>query len=253
MKRTIVLLSHNRPIQDKTRECINALTRAGGAFLVQSGCADVALARSFALTSACNTLRQLNEQNARRMPPANIHPSAEALWKPPPPRDTVLMVDDDMVFTVDQAQELVTHARATGIAASAIYATTLATVAATRLPALGPDRWLTGLGLLAIPSQLLLELERDSESFTLYDQTHTAFTWSRAEGGAWMSEDYTLCKRLGGVHLLPIGVGHLKTFPIYPDEETIASIRDGRPLQGEPDPAQMAHLTDADVAKVGAL
>ncbi len=234
MKRTIVLISHNRPIQEGTRQCLGQLTHAGAAYLAQSGCADVALARSVALTAACHTLRQLNEHHLSSIT-----------------RDTVLMVDDDMVFTLDQVQQLVTHARETGVAASAMYATTLGTLAATRLKRAEHDagaeqRWCTGLGLIAIPARLLLELERDSEPFIFTNdrRTHTAFTWSKAEGGEWWSEDYTFCRRLGGVHLLPIGVGHLKTIPIYPDDETIAAIAEGRRLLGELDPTQLDHVEE---------
>lgn len=247
MKRTLVLVSYNRPIQERTREALAHLTRAGAGYLTQSGCADVALARSVALTGACNALRQLNEQ----------HPSS--LNHHTKNRDTLLMVDDDMVFTLEQAQTLVDHSRATGVPASAMYATTLGTLAAARFKTMqhdagGPQRWLTGLGLIAIPAHALLELERDSEtfSFTTDQKKHTAFTWSKAERGEWWSEDFTLCRRLGGVHLLPVGVGHLKTIPLYPDESTIAAIRDGKPLEGEADSTQLERVDHTTLSAEGA-
>lgn len=223
MKRTIILLSHNRPIQEGTLHSLQELRQAGAAYLAQRGTADVALARSIALTAACEALRE--------------HRS----------RDMILMLDDDMLCTVDQAQTLVDHARETGVAASAMYATTIGTLAATKLPTPEGEaqRWVAGLGTLAVPAALLLELERKSDPFTFSSdkKKYTAFTSSRAENGEWWSEDYTLCRRLGGVHLLPIGVGHLKTIPIYPDEETIAAIATGRPLLGELDSTQLDHVT----------
>jgi len=230
MNRTIVVLSHNRPIQDATRECLGALTRAGAAYLTHYGTADVALARCYALSEACNALRMFNEQVAGITP-----------------RDTILMVDDDMLFSIDQAQALVDRSRETGVAASAMYATTMATVAAARIA--GTDRWLTGLGLLAIPAGALLELERDSESFAVKDKRYTQFTWSKVDRGAWFSEDFTLCQRLGGVYLLPIAVGHLKVLPIYPDDETIAAIRENRPIVGDANPEQLKHITQSKAGK----
>jgi len=161
------------------------------------------------------------------------------------------MVDDDMLFTVEQAQELIDHARTTGVPASAMYATTAGTLAATRAKVADPSerpRWYTGLGLMAVPAWRLLELALRSERFKIWDdREHIGFTWSKAEGGEYWSEDYTLCKRFGGVHLLPIGVGHLKTIPIYPDETTITAIREGRRLLAEPNPRVLEHIEDPDM------
>jgi hypothetical protein len=234
MNRTIVVLSHNRPIQDRTRACIAALTHAGAAFISHYGTADVALARCYALSAACSAVRSLNDT-------LRAHLSEEAYKASS--RETILMVDDDMEFTLEQAQALVTHSRVTGVPASAVYATTMATIAATRIDA--TDRWLTGLGLLAIPAGVLIALELVSAEFTIRDQSFRQFTWSKSSRGAWFSEDYTLCQRLGGVHLLPIAVGHLKTIPIYPDAETIDAIRENRRIVGDADPAQLEQLTQS--------
>lgn len=234
MNRTIVVLSRNRPMLDRTRHCVHELMRGGALFLEQSGTADVALARCDALTSACETIRRQNE--------------VADLMKP---RDTVLMVDDDMLFSIDQAQALVQHSRETGVASSAMYATLSSTLAATRIG--GTDRWLTGLGLLAIPVGALLALERDSETFKMGgERVYTAFTWSGPEKEAWYSEDYRLCQRLGGVYMLPIAVGHLKVLPIYPDDETIAAIREDRRIMGEPDRELLEHIRVTH-SKVGGL
>lgn len=213
MKNTVIIVSHNRPIADLTLQAIKELAGAGALFLRQQGTTDVTLARNLALSGTCIQLRA------------------------DPSRDTVLMVDDDMVFTVEQAQELVDYSRGFCVAASAMYATAQTTLAATRLqtPAGKVQRWVTGLGLLAIPALALLELEQRSEPFITSGRTNYGFTWSMASGGQYWSEDFTLCRRLGGVHLLPLAVGHLKMWPLYPDDHTVESIRTGRALPGMPE------------------
>lgn len=236
MKRTIITCSYNRPIQDDTMRAISQLLQRGAAYVPQKGVADVTLARNMALTGACAGLRKLNTELRKQLtdhianPGFEFHPSREFDARR---RDMILMVDDDMQFQPDQAQELVNHARCTGVAASAMYATLASSLAASAMDvqrAGEPRRWLTGLGLIAIPAVLLLELERDSERFEMLNGTNVAFTSSGAKNGRWMSEDFTLTERLGGVHLLPIAVGHLKTIPIYPDAATVELIRAGKPL-----------------------
>lgn len=220
MKRTIVVISYNRPIQEPTRALLGDLMKQGVAVVTQNGCADVALARNLALTGACQAYRQLLEKAGPDTPA----------------RDTFLMLDDDMLFTLDQVQTLIEHTRETGVAASAMYATAVGTLAAMRLREPidnEAQRWVTGLGMLAIPAALMLELEQRSETFPLKKGRHTAFTCSAMFEGHWYSEDYTLTRLLGGVHLLPMAVGHLKTIPIYPDAETVGLIRDGKRLPGD--------------------
>lgn len=226
MRSTIVVCSYNRPIQEQTRAVIAALTSSGAAYIPQTGSADVTLARNWALTGACVGLRKLNSTLAEARKTSQAGKGTRADF------DTILMVDDDMLFEVDQAQELINYTRAHAVAASALYATMNGGVAG--IPIATPigetQRWLTGLGLLAIPSWALLKLEEASERFQTLDGTKVAFTSSICRGGKWFSEDFELCHRLGGVHLLPIAVGHLKTIPIYPDDETVRRVREGLPL-----------------------
>jgi hypothetical protein len=220
VKNTIVVVSTNHEMQRVTRERIGQLRRAGAQYVEQVGCSDVALARCLSLTGACNALRLLNQ-------PDNLESFDRA------PFDMILMVDDDMQFDVDQAQELVNHARAHVVPASAAYATLNGTLAASPIDEGLHARqlWKVGLGLVAIPATLLLALEQRSPRFELQNGIFSGFTSSAARAdGQWWSEDFTLSERLGGVHLLPIAVGHLKTIPIFPDEETINSIRNGVPL-----------------------
>lgn len=229
MKSTIVLCSHNRPIHAATHAAIAALCAAGAGFLEQTGATDVSLARNLALSGACEAVRTQACRSPARL--------AELV---------VLMVDDDMVFSVPDAEQLVQYARRSGVAVSAMYATTMGTLAAMRMrtPEGAPQLWATGLGMLAIPATMLLELEGRSESFKFLGRTHYGFTWSHAERGNYWSEDFTLCRRLGGVHLLPIAVGHMKMVPLYPDDETIACIAEGRWLPGDVDEKILEHLAD---------
>jgi hypothetical protein len=195
--------------------------------MAQAGITDVTLARNLALSAA------VNARSSRRGGDF----------------DMVLMVDDDMVFSWEQASQLVNHARLRNVAASAMYGTTMGTLAATRLKS-GPgedQRWATGLGLLAVPMRLLLDLAERSEQFDFNGTKNWGFTWSLAHGGNYWSEDFTLCRRLGGVHLLPIAIGHLKTIPIYPDEETVQCVREGRRLVGEL-ANMLDHVEDGDLA-----
>ena len=222
MNRTIVICSYNRPIQAQTQELINRMVKVGAAYVPQTGSADVAMARNFALTGACRAYRHLNKLIAE----------AAAAGKPTRERfDTILMVDDDMLFELEQAQELLEHVRSSGVAASALYATMNGGIAALpwqhQTEPNGDSRWLTGLGLLAIPAEHVLRLEADSERFPSLNGEQVAFTSSQCRGGKWYSEDFELCRRLGGVHLLPLAIGHLKTIPIYPDEETVRRIASG--------------------------
>lgn len=206
MKKTIVVLSTNRAIEYKTRDSIKRLTAAGAAFVEHTGApADVACARNIALTLACALLRQHAE------------------------RDVLLCVDDDMEFSIETAQALVDSTRADGIGAGAVYATLAATIAAVPMPHV-PGRYLCGLGLLALPREPMLELERTSESFRMAPppaETHRAFTWCGPDGnGSWIGEDYRLCLRLGGVRLLPLGAGHIKKQTLWPDAATLELVRE---------------------------
>lgn len=231
MKNTVLVCSYNRPMQESTRKILQELTRAlpgdtrGAAYISQTGCADVALARNVALSGAMRAVRQLGD------------------------RDVVLMVDDDMLFTRAQAQALVDEARASQVPCAAMYATTMGTLAAVRVHVEGAteQRWLAGLGLLALPVKSLLILEEHSRTFKLQEEErHTEFTWSAVDDadGNWYSEDYTFCRRLGGVRLLPIGIGHLKTIPLYPDDTTIEAVAHGRwhELAGDPDPRALKDI-----------
>jgi hypothetical protein len=205
MNKTIVLISSNRGMEPETRALVSTLQRAGGLLLLETGSADVAYARNRGLSFACEALREYTE------------------------RDTVLMIDDDMSFSGETAQLLVDRSRELGIAVSGAYATKTSKLAGCRWPE-APGRWLVGLGGIAIPRALLLSLEAASVSFESAGRFLSQFTWCSAENGGWVAEDYRLSKRLGGVHLEPVGLGHVKKGELWPDDETIAAIAKGEVL-----------------------
>lgn len=200
MKRTLIVMSSNREVEMRTQDSLAALQRAGGLLLVERGSACVAFARCRALSLACELLQGAHAD-----------------------RDVVLMVDDDMEIELETAQKVVDAARSSGVASSAAYATVASRLAGTRWRE-RPDRWLVGLGCLAIPTPLLLELEQESASFEMNGKAYSEFTWTGAEKGEWIGEDYRLSQRLGGVNLLPLAVGHIKKWRIAPDQETLNEI-----------------------------
>jgi len=196
MKSTLVVMSSNREPEKQTRNTLQSLAKLGAMVLMETGSADVAFARCRALSWACEKLREY------------------------PARDVVLMLDDDMEVPAETALALADKARELGRACSAVYATLTAKVAASRWPG-HPGLWLVGLGCIAIPRALLLALEQRSQSFELDDRSYRAFTWSGPENGSWIAEDFRLSINLGGVHLCPLPVGHIKKGALWPDDETI--------------------------------
>ena len=197
MKNTIVVMSSNREMERQTAESLTELAKLGAIRLLESGSPDVAFSRCRALSWTCDQLRE--------------HPE----------RDMVLMVDDDMVIAGETAQIVVEQSRRLQIPCSAAYTTVNAMLAAERLPT---GLWLAGLGCLAIPRAVLLDLEQRSESFENSGVVYSAFTWCGPENGKWIAEDFRLCRRLGGVKLLPVMVGHVKKWELWPDDEAMAGI-----------------------------
>lgn len=202
MRHTLLLISTNREMEQETRQVVQLCSQSGAQVMIESGSADVAYARNRALSFACDTLRNR------------------------PELETVLMVDDDMAFQLADAQRLIDRSRELVQAVSGVYATKTAHLAAQRWPE-KPALWLVGLGCMAVPRVLLLELEQRSESFLTGTRRLYEFTWCRAEAGSWVAEDYRLSMRLGGVHLEPVALGHVKKGVLWPDEETIEAIEKG--------------------------
>ena len=206
MKNTIVVVSSNRELEKQTKQTLQGLADLGALLLMETGSADVAFARCRALSWTCEKLREY------------------------PDRDIVLMLDDDMEVPAETAQTLADKARELGRACSAVYATLTAKVAAARWPG-HPGLWLVGLGCVAIPRALLLELEERSESFEVNGRFYSAFTWSGPDNGNWVAEDFRLSINLGGVHLCPLAVGHIKKGALWPDDETLEQLAGGSPAE----------------------
>jgi hypothetical protein len=207
-KRLLVCSSYDG-VSQQTQRGINECLKQGWATYIQTGCADVALARNIALTAILDQVPD-DDQNA------------------------ILMVDDDIVFTLQDAERICAMACDTGQAVSAIYPTADGRMAAMRLKpkhAETEPMFLTGLGFLAIPANCFHELVEDSEQTTHAGKQLVVFTWtapanwderqSYENTSMWLSEDYRLTLRLGGVLLAKLGVGHLKEVPLYPDKETL--------------------------------
>jgi hypothetical protein len=47
--------------------------------------------------------------------------------------------------------------------------------------------------------------------------------------GEWLPEDFWFCHHFGGVVLLPVGIGHIKPMPLWPDERMLREIMQYRP------------------------
>ena len=213
MSKRMVVCSSYKGVSQQTQSGLNECMKAGWASYIQTGCADVALARNIALTTILDRV-------------------------PDDPDHALLMLDDDIVFGVQDAENVCAMACETGVPVSAIYPTADGRMAAMRLVPGFDDReqmYLTGLGFLAIPGNCLHGLLSESEKTTHAAKPLIVFTWTgpasveeksgHKNTDMWLSEDYRMTLRLGGVLLAPIGVGHLKHVPLYPDGETLERFR----------------------------
>lgn len=213
MRDLLIVTSSNRAIERECWDSVNALVKLGARHVRQAGAADVTFARNQALSMACEGIRSVQ---------------ATA------PFETVLMVDDDMVFDVKAVAELARESKARGVPCSAVYVTI------NQIPAAqfwkkaedGKNLWLVGLGLVALPVPALLKLEQASPQFR-YRKTAEApvqmfreFCTSGVVNGEWLSEDFSLCKNLGGVHLLSVEAGHRKVLDLWPNERTLKELAD---------------------------
>lgn len=201
-KNVALVCATNRPMAPEARASIDRLRDLGVAYLEQRGFTDVALARNVSLTRAVGLIGQ----------------------------EYVLMVDDDIVFTPDQAEELLSAVHPAN-PCSGVYVMPDGYIAA--IPTHRANRWLTGLGFFGVRRSQLADLARRSELCRLRPGDFIAFTWSGpgshgGQLGQWLSEDFRLCARLGGVSLLPIGVGHVKSRVLMPDADTLEHVARGQ-------------------------
>lgn len=195
MRGVIVVYSTNRPVERETYATLLALGKAGADIIEQVGSPDVVLARNVALNLVVERLWQDSE------------------------RDVVFMVDDDMIFPLELAQDLVDAARATGDPVSACYVDTRGRIAAQPYH---DGKFLVGLGCLAVPAKKLLDLFKRSRKLEIHGALDMReFTWSgrSEEAIEYVTEDFRLCMRLGGARLLPLPAGHIKKRVLFPTQE----------------------------------
>jgi len=199
----IALLCSTRfGLRSETQQCVRALVNRGVRDLVLDGLTDVALARNCGLSAAAELTRTHRDI---------------ALW---------LMVDDDMMWTLEAAEQIVDAAMASGRPTSAVYVTDQGAPAVTTEPG-----WAvcTGLGFFALPSARLLQLYDESPErlgvggrnpFRVFVQCGIY----PSEAAPWHSEDYWLCERLGNVDVQPVAVTHIKTARLSPDQTTVQDV-----------------------------
>lgn len=220
MDRTLIVCASHTGVRLRTQACMEELQRHGARLLTVTGIADVALARNAVLTAALNAKTGA---------------------------DVFLLVDDDMVWQLAAAAKVVGLARSTGEAWSAAYTTQDGHLAAT------PLEWndqradglrMVGLGFCAVPVAKLEALAKELGTVlgsVNSEERVVPFCECRVVVPAhdniarWCSEDYWLCRALGGVRLAPhVSVGHLKLIDLWPDAETVNKIAEGLPLATEP-------------------
>jgi hypothetical protein len=203
MNRTIVLcVSWKGPI-DQTSKLIDQLTNRGAGKLIHTGVTDVSLARNLGFQALLDAL------------PAQAG------------HDTLLLLDDDIEPTWEDADRLVMLSRRMQAPVSGVYGTAGGVVAARYL---GPDAsppWLVGLGFLALPLVLLRQLAARLPELTHARKKFRPFCSTGihpAEPSTWTSEDFWFCRELGGVHMAPIPAKHWKTLPIVPPESELEKV-----------------------------
>lgn len=147
--------------------------------------------------------------------------------------DTILAIDDDMVFHAKDIVDLVDHSRQTGELCTGVALSQEGKLTARPLEPLviipgAPLRWLTGLASMAIPRHRMVRV-RDSlpvvGGIVEWCQTgeHASYP------GEWFPEDFWFCHHFGGVVLLPVAIGHIKPMPLWPDERMLREIMGYRP------------------------
>jgi len=184
-------------VNARTRAAIEACEKLGAKRLGVEGVSDVAAARNILLTQAVQLGHGL---------------------------DVLLLVDEDMLFTVEQATTVATAARESQQAVSGTYITNAGKLAHTPRD---DGLWLSGLGFLAVPMPLMQRLATALGLVQgLNGMQFIPFCQSRVKEGSrrWFSEDYWFCDSLGGVRLLPVPIKHLKVVELSPDPRQLERV-----------------------------
>jgi hypothetical protein len=196
MKSVLVLVTTHRGLSDETYESI--LRLGTDAIMKSKGGACIDLARSRALDQAVEALKQYEQF------------------------DTVLMVDDDMVFGLAEAQATVDESRQYCHPVSARYATQGGKLCAVNV---GTPLYFTGLGFMAVPRKWLFAV---AESLAVLGGIRR-WCWTGEVlpefPDTWCSEDFVFCSHFRdergsrGVRLGRAVVGHQKLMALKPRDD----------------------------------
>lgn len=231
-KVTLAIPTHRGLTNAPTKECVRQLVALGAEMRIGTGLADLAGGRSWLLSRCLESSEQQG-------------------------RTCILCIDDDMVFTPAHAKQLVEYALEHNVGTSAMYPTAEGRLAATRYPVkrgnVTVERFKVGLGFCAVPVKLLQSVRDSFPGAATYTENGWIYPFceSRArydrEPAEWVAEDYDFSEKLGGVVLLPIAVGHLKTVPLYADQVTMDRIANGEPLEKRlPAYGVLTHKNDSE-------
>lgn len=193
MDRTVVLVVTHRGLSEETRSSLQALKCPSQVIL--KGVADVSRARS----QAFDQVLELTEDT---------------------PIDTVLCIDDDMLFPPEAARGIIERSRMSGHPVSGCAVTEKGMLAARPLKPNDRSRWLTGLACMAVPRARLVEL---APTLPVLGETR-AWCLSGPHPELplmWTGEDVWFCLHFGGVELAPIAFGHVKAMPIWPTADSM--------------------------------
>lgn len=201
MDRTVIVVVTHRGLSDETAEAIASLKCPS--IIKVKGLANLAKARSIAFEQAY----QATEDT---------------------PIDTVLSLDDDMVFAAKDVVDLVGHSRITAECCAGVALNQEGLLTARPLDPLvvvpgAPARWLTGLACMAIPRHRMKRIRPNLPTvggIVQWCQTgaHPSYP------GEWLPEDFWFCHHFGGVVLLPVPIGHIKPMPLWPDDRMLREV-----------------------------
>jgi hypothetical protein len=200
MERTLILIVTHRGVSYETEKCLRALDCPSRIDLL--GLSNLAKARSAAFDQALRAVE--------------LAPSI----------DTVLCVDDDMIFEPEQAKAVVELSRREAALVSGIALSTAEILCARPLPKRiigSQQKWVSGFGFLAVP---VAELVRVAPRLPVCGGLRVwCQTGEHPEyPGEWIGEDFWFCSHFGGVIMAPIAVGHQKPLELRATREQVHAV-----------------------------
>lgn len=177
----------------------------GAAYVEDLGCSNIALSRNRVLTGA---LRECERR---------------------PDREVLLLFDDDMSFSLADVEMLCRKALSLERPVSGVYRKKRADELCARPEiSYGSNRWITGLGFMAVPLKALSEIAQQS-----YMTTHEPPLFCIVQSGhmgeiksldrvEWLNEDAWFCHRFEGVSLCTdVVLGHETTGFMLPTSDDV--------------------------------